>query len=132
KADVADLELGDDSGSDGAEDLRQLVQGARIERGRGRTDARRPDPAAPSENLLADADGRARGRAGLTLVADERQPAVEERPRVVTPAGHESVANGLERLRVGEPRHGPVGAPRELFEEVDAAQPAEDSHAPAE
>src|SRR5215831_21271321 len=87
------------------------------------------DPAPPAEDLLADPDGRAGCRAGLALVADQGQPAVEELARLVASPGHECVADGLERLRIREACHGPVGAARELLEEVDAAQAAEDGHA---
>jgi len=95
----------------------------------GRAYPRGGDPAAPTKDLLADPDSRARGRPWLALVADEGQPAVEELARLVASPGHEGVADRLERLGIREACHGPVGAARELLEEVDAAQAAEDGHA---
>src|SRR6266404_7659765 len=114
------------SGPHRGQDLGQLGVGARVERGSRRAHQGGGDPPPAPQDLLADADRGAGGRSRLALVADEGQPPVEERARLVAAPGHEMLADRPQRFRVGEAGHGPVRAARELLEEVDAAEPAED------
>src|SRR5207244_11779945 len=114
-------------------DLRELLERGRLQRGGRRPYARRANPAAPPQDLLAQRDRGAGHRARLALVADERQPLIEDAARVVATAGHEVLVDHAQRLGIRESRHGADGAARELLEEIDAAEAAEDRHlAPAE
>src|SRR5882724_13495106 len=108
---------------DGGEDLGELLERLRVQRGRGGTHEGGADPSAPAEDLLADTHRRARRGAGLALESDQRQPPVEERAGGAPPPRHELVANDAQGFGVGEAGHGPVGAAGELLEEVAAARP---------
>src|SRR5256884_3535337 len=89
-------------GADAPLALRKLVERLGIEPRRGRADVGRRDPAAPPQDFLPDREGRARHRAGLALVADERKPPMEQGAGVLPTAGDKMRVDRAERLRSEE------------------------------